>query len=362
MSVDDRVARLREAAGEEGLDAVLVTSPPSIFYLTGLDAEPFERLYAVAVTARGGALVVPALDREGAERAPTSLPVADYSAASDGFPELARVLDGARAIGVEQEHLSLARARRLEAGGADLHDAQALVMGLRESKDAKELQAIRHACTVVVDAMEGMFARLQVGDVEREVNARIAFELASAGATESHPLILFGPNASRPHDSPGDRTLTRGDVVCADVSARIGGYWADLTRCATVGPPSEWARASWKVVRDAQAAAIDAARVGATAQDVDAAQRAIVEAAPELGACLHGAGHAVGAEIHEPPFLVPGRDAPLAPGNVLTIEPGLYAEGVGGIRLEDDVAVTDGDPILLSDMPLELREVRVDRR
>jgi Xaa-Pro dipeptidase len=362
MSVDDRVARLREAAGEEGLDAVLVTSPPSIFYLTGLDAEPFERLYAVAVTARGGALVVPALDREGAERAPTSLPVADYSAPSDGFPELARLLDGARAIGVEQEHLSLARARRLEAGGADLHDAQALVMGLRESKDAKELQAIRHACTVVVDAMEGMFARLQVGDVEREVNARIAFELASAGATESHPLILFGPNASRPHDSPGDRTLTPGDVVCADVSARIGGYWADLTRCATVGPPSEWARASWKVVRDAQAAAIDAARVGATAQDVDAAQRAIVEAAPELGACLHGAGHAVGAEIHEPPFLVPGRDAPLAPGNVLTIEPGLYAEGVGGIRLEDDVAVTDGDPILLSDMPLELREVRVDRR
>jgi Xaa-Pro dipeptidase len=362
MSVDDRVARLGEEATAAGLDAVVVTSPASIFYLTGLDAEPFERLYAVAVTARGGALVVPALDREGAERAPTSLPVADYSAPSDGFPELARLLDGARAIGVEQEHLSLARARRLEAGGAELHDAQALVMGLRESKDAKELQAIRHACTVVVDAMEGMFARLRVGDVEREVNARIAFELASAGATESHPLILFGPNASRPHDAPGDRTLTPGDVVCADVSARIGGYWADLTRCATVGPPSEWARASWKVVRDAQAAAIDAARVGATAQDVDAAQRAIVEAAPELGACLHGAGHAVGAEIHEPPFLVPGRDAPLAPGNVLTIEPGLYAEGVGGIRLEDDVAVTDGDPILLSDMPLELRDVRVDRR
>jgi Xaa-Pro dipeptidase len=359
MSVDDRVRRLRDAAAENGLDAVLVTSPPSIFYLTGLDAEPFERLYAVAVTPRGGALIVPALDREGAERAPTSLAVVDYPAASDGFPELAGVLDGARTIGVEEEHLSLARARRLQAG-AELHGAQALVMSLRERKDAEELDAIRHACTVVIDAMERMFAGLRVGDVEREVNARIAFELASAGATESHPLILFGPNASRPHDSPGDRPLAPGDVVCADVSARIGGYWADLTRCATVGPPSEWAQRAWAVVRDAQAAAIDAARVGATAQDVDAAQRAIVESAGDLGACLHGAGHAVGTEIHEPPFLVPGRDAPLAAGNVLTIEPGIYAEGVGGIRLEDDVAVTDGDPILLSDMPLELREVRVD--
>ena len=359
MSVDDRVARLREAAGGAGLDAVLVTSPPSIFYLTGLDAEPFERLYAVAVTASGGAVVVPALDREGAERAPTSLPVASYEASSDGFPELGRVLDGVRALGVEQEHLSLARARRLQASGVELRDAQALVMGLRERKDAEELDAIRHACTVVVDAMERMFAGLRVGDVEREVNARIAFELASAGATDSHPLILFGPNASRPHDAPGERTLTPGDVVCADVSARIDGYWADLTRCATVGPPSDWAQRAWGVVRDAQAAAIDAARVGATAQDVDAAQRAIVERASDLGACLHGAGHAVGAEIHEPPFLVPGRDAPLAAGNVLTIEPGVYAEGVGGIRLEDDVAVTDGDPEVLSDMPLHLREVRV---
>jgi Xaa-Pro dipeptidase len=360
MSVDKRVGRVREEAERAGLDAVLVTSPPSIFYLTGLDAEPFERLYAVAVTATGGALIVPALDREGAERAPTSLDVVDYQAASDGFPELGRVLDGARAIGVEEDHISLARARRLQTDGTELRDTQALVMGLRERKDAEELDAIRRACGVVVEVMERMFAGLRVGDVEREVNARVAFELASAGATESHPLILFGPNATSPHASPGERALAAGDVVCADVSARIGGYWADLTRCATVGAPSDWAQRAWAVVRDAQAAAIDAARVGATAQDVDAAQRAIVEGAGDLGACLHGAGHAIGTEIHEPPFLVPGRGAPLAAGNVLTIEPGIYAEGVGGIRLEDDVAVTDGAPVLLSDMPLVLRELGVE--
>ena len=136
-----------------------------------------------------------------------------------------------------------------------------------------------------------------------------------------------------------------------------GGYWGDLTRCGTVGPPSDWARDAWAVVRDAQAAAIAACRAGTPARDVDAAQRRIVEAAGGLGKCLHGAGHAMGAEIHEPPYLVPRTAAPLEPGNVLTVEPGLYATGVGGIRLEDDVAVTDGEPELLSSLPLELREV-----
>ena len=155
------------------------------------------------------------------------------------------MLDGARALGVEEDHLSLARARRLQERRRELRDAgRRSCMGLRERKDAEELAAIRRACAVVVEVMERMFAGLRVGDVEREVNARVAFELASAGATESHPLILFGPNASRPARAPGDRGRSRaGDVVCADVSARIDGYWADLTRCATVGPPSDWARA-----------------------------------------------------------------------------------------------------------------------
>jgi Xaa-Pro dipeptidase len=169
--------------------------------------------------------------------------------------------------------------------------------------------------------------------------------------------VLFGPNAANPHGTPGDRALAPGDVICADISARVAGYWGDLTRCGTVGPPSDWARRAWEVVREAQAAAIAACTAGTPARDVDAVQREIVEAAGDLGRCLHGAGHAIGAEIHEPPFLVPRTHDPLEPGHVLTIEPGLYATGVGGIRLEDDVAVTDGEPELLSSLPLELREV-----
>lgn len=353
-----RVDRLREAAEAAGLDAVVATSPPSIFYLTGFDAMPFERLFAVVVGARGGgALLVPRLDEEAAGHAPTTLDRVAYDAGSDGFPELGAVLGDARAVGVEEDDLPFARALRLQALGRDPRPAGKLLMGLRARKDAEELGAIRRACAVIAEVMERTFATLGVGDVEQVVNARIACDLAEAGATESHPLVLFGPNASNPHAAPGERALEAGDVICADVSARVGGYWGDLTRCGTVGPASDWARRTWGVVREAQAAAVAACRAGTPASDVDAAQRAVVEAASDLGRCLHGAGHAIGAELHEPPFLVPRANEPLQPEHVLTIEPGLYATGVGGIRLEDDVAVTEGEPELLSDLPLELREV-----
>jgi Xaa-Pro dipeptidase len=359
VNVDARLDPLREDAAAAGLDALVLTSPASIFYLTGFSPLAFERLFAVVLPANGGrgALIVPRLDEEAAGAAPTGLERVAYDAGSDGFDELAAVLDGARTLGVEEDALSLARARRLEGLGADPRPAGELVMGRRARKDAEELEAIRHACAVITEAMEAMFARLRVGDVEREVNADVTHELARRGATEAHGLILFGAAAANPHGTPSDRRLEAGDVVCADVSACVDGYWGDLTRCGTVGPPSDWAMGAWEVVRDAQAAAIAASRSGVPARDVDRAQREIVEGAAELGKCLHGAGHAVGTEIHEPPFLVPRTTAPLEPGNVLTIEPGLYATGVGGIRLEDDVAVTDGDPELLSDLPLELREV-----
>lgn len=358
MNVDARLDPLREDAAAAGLDALVVTSTASIFYLTGFSPLAFERLFAVVLpVGGGGALIVPRLDEEAAGAAPSGLDRVAYDAGSDGFDELATMLGDARAVGVEEEQLSLARARRLEGLGADPRPAGELVTGRRARKDSDELEAIRRACAVITEVLEGMFARLRVSDVEREVNADVAHELARAGATEVHSLILFGAAAANPHGSPSERRLESGDVICADVSACVDGYWGDLTRCGTAGPPSDWARSAWEVVRDAQAAAIAASRAGVPARDVDHAQRTLVEGAAELGSCLHGAGHAIGAEIHEPPFLVPRTTAPLEPGNVLTVEPGLYASGVGGIRLEDDVAVTDGDPELLSELPLELREV-----
>ncbi len=353
---EQRLSRLAEVLQNAGLDAYVCTSDESIDYLTGFRPLQLERLFAVVVRADGGAVVVPQLDAGQLGAAPRRLERVVYTPASDGLPELRKAIGEARRVGVEEDHLVFARARAL-AAGLEVVPAGELVIRLRARKDADEIERISRACELVEAALSELFSSLRVGDREWEVNARVESRMREQGAAASHPLILFGENAANPHGKPGGRELRTGDVVCADLSACLDGYWGDLTRCATVGPPGEWAREAWLVVREAQAAAIESARVGTPANEIDLAQRRIVEAAPTLGECLHGAGHAIGMAVHEPPFLVPRVAEPLAEGVVLTIEPGIYKRGVGGLRLEDDVAVLAEGPRVLSTLPLELYEV-----
>ncbi|HET6548778.1 MAG TPA: Xaa-Pro peptidase family protein [Solirubrobacter sp.] len=356
MSHDARVQALDGLLEEAGLDAVLATKDASIAYLSGFWGLQLERFFGVAVRRGGsGALIAPTLDRDGVTSAPTGLERTLYDAAkSNGLAELFAALDGARRIGVEEDHLNYARARALAEAGYELVPATDVIMGLRAAKDAEEVEAVRRACGHIEAAYEKLWGSIAVGDSEAEVNARVAFNLARRGATYSEPHILFGAHAAEGHGKPDERTLREGDVIVADISAQFEGYWGDLTRCAHAGPPSDWARRAWDVVHEAYTAAVAATRVGSTCRDVDAAQRVIVEAHPDVGACLHGAGHAIGTEIHEPPFLIASSDVPLREGMIFTVEPGIYDSARGGIRLEDDVLV---GPVLLSHFPLELRVV-----
>jgi Xaa-Pro dipeptidase len=352
-----RLDRLLEAAAGLGLDATLVTSDESISYLTGFRPTQLERFFGVVVRPGEEAVIVPTLDLGQLADLPARLRHLSYGPESDGIPELTGALGGARVVGVEEDHLVYARARALERHGFKLAPAASAMMGLRMRKDEAEIGRIRSACELVQKGLKLAFDWLEPGVSELALNARVESWMREQGATAAHPLILFGENAANPHAEPGARELRRGDVVCADVSACLNGYWGDLTRCATVGAPSEWAGSAWRVVLDAQRAAIAAAQPGVPARQVDLAQRQIVEGAAELGACLHGAGHAIGLSIHEPPFLVSRAGEPVPEGAVLTIEPGIYKAEVGGIRLEDDVVVRPGGPEILSTLPLELVEV-----
>jgi Xaa-Pro dipeptidase len=354
---DARVTALDGLLEDSGLDAVLATKDASIAYLSGFWGIQLERFFGVVVRPGAqGALIAPALDRDSVNAAETGLDRVLYpTGASNGLPELFHALDGAKRIGVEEDHLNFARSRALAEAGFELVPSSEVVMRLREAKDAEEVEAVRRACVAIEAAMEDMWAQLRPGAVEQEVNAAVAYALSRRGATEAHAHILFGTHAANSHGSPDARVLQPGDVVCADVAAQFDGYWGDLTRCGTAGAPGDWARSAWAVVHEAYVAAVAATRVGNTARDVDAAQRAIVEAAPEIGACLHGAGHAIGTEIHEPPFLIPSSDTALREGMIFTVEPGIYNSDVGGIRLEDDVLVGPDGPVMLSSAPLELR-------
>jgi Xaa-Pro dipeptidase len=360
QQIAPRLEALREVLVEHELDAYLATSEASIAYLSGYWGLQLERFFGVVVPVDGRpTLLVPELESDAVAGATSLLDHVLWAVGTDALEVLDGLLAGTQRIGVDETDLPLGRARRLE-NGRDLVAAAGLLSTMRIEKDAEERDAIAASCTKIGLAYEALFDRLRPGVVEREINAEIEYRLRRSGATDCTALVLFGAHAADPHGSPDDRSLRPGDVVCADLSAQFDGYWGDLTRCATAGPATEWARRSWDVVVRAQAAAIEASVVGATADDVDAAQRAIVTAAEDLGSCLHGAGHGIGTEIHEPPFLVAGSDVELIDGTVVTIEPGIYRSGIGGLRLEDDVVVSGGRPIVLSkEIPDELKELPV---
>jgi Xaa-Pro dipeptidase len=357
-SAAERIERLREATAAAGLDAYLATSDESIAYLTGFRPLQLERFFGVVVRPDGRAgVVVPRLDAGQVADAPASLERVSYESSSDGIAELSGLLEGTHTLGVEEDHVVFARTRALDARGLELRPSGELLAGLRARKDEGEIERIRQACVLVEQALSYAFATMPPGTVEDELNRRVEGFLRDRGASESHALILFGENAANPHAHPTARVLRVGDIVCADVSACLEGYWGDLTRCATAGPASSWARETWTLVREAQAAAIAACVPGTPAREVDRVQRVVLETRPDLGSCLHGAGHAIGLAIHEPPFLVSRTETPLAPGMIFTVEPGLYQAGVGGVRLEDDVVVRETGPDQLSSLPLDLVEL-----
>jgi Xaa-Pro dipeptidase len=199
-----------------------------------------ERFFGVAIRRGGdGALIAPTLDRDGVNAAPTTLEKTLYDAAqSNGLSELFAALDGAKRIGVEEDHLNFARSRALADAGFELVPATGVVMHLRAAKDAEEVEAVRRACAHIEAAYEELWAELRPGAVQAEVNARVAFNLSRRGATATEPHILFGPHAAEGHGKPDERVLQPGDLVVADISAQFDGFWGDLTRCAHAGPPS----------------------------------------------------------------------------------------------------------------------------
>src|SRR3954469_10208942 len=244
MSLDSRVAALDGLLEEAGLDAVLATKDASIAYLSGFWGLQMERFFGVAVRRGGaGALIAPTLDRESANGAPTSLERVLYPAAiSNGLPELFGFLGDAKRIGVEEDHLNFARSVALREAGYELVAATELIMHLRAAKDAEEVEAVRRACEHIEAVYDEVWAELEPGMTEAEINARAQFSLMRRGATEAGPHILFGTHAADPHGSPGERKLEVGDVVVADIAAQFDGYWGDLTRCAHAGSPSDWAK------------------------------------------------------------------------------------------------------------------------
>ena len=340
-----RLSRLREWMATQSVEAAYVTRPVSIAYLTGVHAEPFERLMALAVRAEGATLIVPALERDNAARSAADFGVVSWRDGEDPYALVRAALAGTDRVAVEKAHLTVSAAEALHemAGVSELVDITAEVRRLRRTKNALELEHLRRAAAITDQATADIMGRLRIGQTELEVAALLSSAISAAGGMLSfETLVQFGPHSALPHHAPGERKLQAGDLVLLDFGAAYGGYRADTTRMAVAGKPDERQLLIHRTVLQAHDAAIAAARAGVTAGHVDSAAREVIAAAGMAENFFHRVGHGLGLEAHEDPSLDPGSETVLETGMVATIEPGIYVTGWGGVRIEDDIVIEPG--------------------
>lgn len=359
--VDQRARRdrLRQRLAEHSLDALVVTTAVNARYLTGFTGSNA----AVVVTGdpAGDLLLTDGrYETQAAEQAPGIDRVICRAETIDKVVERLVASDAVR-VGFEADRLDWQTAERLrETGGTaglELRPAAGHVERLRASKDPVELEALRGACRLTDAAFEDLLGWLAAGMTEREVAIRLERTMVELGAEEaSFPsIVAAGEHSAVPHHRPGDRRLAGGELVKFDFGATWAGYHADMSRTVALGQPPAELRHIHEVVRAAQQAGVGAAAAGVTAGTVDAASRTPIADAGYGERFVHSTGHGVGLEIHEWPTLRDGDDATLGTGMTVTVEPGIYLPGRGGVRIEDTVAIRDaGPPEVLTTSPRSL--------
>jgi Xaa-Pro dipeptidase len=343
----------------ERVGAACLTNPVSIAYLTGFAANPHERLMALVLRDSAAVLVVPGLEEESAAASARGVAVQAWRDGEDPWAPVGAALGAAVGrLAVEKGSLSLAGWERLRAlaGGPAPVDAGAELRRLRARKAPDEVRKLERAARLTDEVTELAIAELGAGRSELEVAAAIDHLVATAGGRLSFETIVqSGPNSARPHRGPSGRRLQAGDLVLLDFGAACEGYRADTTRTVVMGRPDDRQVEVHGLVLAAHDAAAAAVRPGVTAGEVDEAARAVIRAGGLADRFIHRVGHGLGLEAHEDPSLDPGGSAVLEDGMVVTVEPGVYLPGWGGVRVEDDVVVEAAGGRLLTHADRALR-------
>lgn len=357
-----RLDRLRETMKDENLEAVALVPGSALRYFAGTDLPFMERPSVLFVAADGSDVaIIPSLESEGWEAA--ALPARtvywrDETGFEAAFAEAAARFGGGR-IGVEGLRMRVIELFAIQKAFASssVVDAQAMLSGLRMRKDADEIASLRRAISGAEAALGRAVARVRAGMTETEIAAILAAEIAAMPglALPGAPLVLAGSNAARPHGhARPDYRVKRGDALLIDFGVTSDGYWSDITRTFFIEHASDEHRAFYDVVLRANAVGREAARAGTTAHAIDDAVQRHLEASAYAPFIVHKTGHGLGLDVHEAPQIMRGNLIPIEAGMVFTVEPGLYRPGELGVRIEDDVLVTEAGCESLSAFPREL--------
>ena len=322
------------------LDCLLVTHAPDWWYLLGFTGEAG----VLVAGAHGQALITDARFTTQARQETSGVRIIQQEGSL-----LASTAEFLRAnrmsrIGYDPGQLTVSQFRQLKKAAGSRSSwvaAAGLVERLRTRKDDAELALMRKAATLAGDVLMSAVKLLKPGVMEKEIGAEIEYHMRQLGASGPafETIVAFGERSALPHARPTSKRLRKNELVVLDLGAILAHYCSDITRTVFVGRAPARVKTWYKAVREAQAAAVGAARNGATCGEVDAAARQVLASYKLDRYFTHSTGHGLGLEVHEAPRLARGQQTLLEAGNVVTIEPGVYVAGVGGIRIEDDVAV-----------------------
>lgn len=362
-----RLQNLQEQTIQHGLDGLALVPGPNMFYIGGIQAHLSERPLVLFLPADDEpAIIIPRLEAGKARNAGIDAERTfvwgdeeGYTAAFQqacAYLELSDFLLGVEALRMRVLELELLR--RYAPGLSTAH-AEPVLDSLRVTKDDQELAAMQEAADIAQAAMERLLPSLTPGLTERQVAGMLSRELLDAGSgpLPFEPIVAFGPNSAMPHAVPGDAPLKQGQLIVIDWGASANGYASDITRTYAMGRVDDELRHIYDLVQEANAAAHRAARPGASGQDIDRAARDVIAEGGYGDYFVHRTGHGLGLEAHESPQISQGAVEPLPNGAVFTIEPGIYLPNRGGVRIEDNVVLTEDGSHSLTTLPRDFIEL-----
>ncbi len=363
-----RLNNLTASMRTSKLDAVILNPGPTLTYLTGVHFHLMERPVVLFVApGQDPVLVLPELELPKMELFPYKVQAVAYgenpSEWENAFRKAAQALglDGKR-IGVEPRQLRLLEFSHVKAGApeSEFPDASNVLSMLRLKKDKAEVDSMRRAVKIAQDALEATIPLIKIGMTERELSSELVMQLLKNGSDSEFPfapIVSAGPNSANPHASPTERKLQAGDLLVVDWGAAYEGYISDLTRTFSVGEVEDEYQKIHRIVQESNAAGRAAGKPGVPCADVDKAAREVIEKSGYGKYFTHRTGHGIGMEGHEDPYMRGDNMQLLEPGMAYTVEPGIYLTGRNGVRIEDNIVITETGADCLSDMPREIRVV-----